>query len=93
MAVLRSTGLKSVTSYVKNVGRSIAYASVDALGDSGESFKDFAETNEDLFQEVYAATKNYKKTLRTAERNIRQSKIYVAADQALKSIFEDIKTG
>ena len=85
--------LGKVGNYFKNVGKSIGYATIDVLEDISPTTKEFKETNEELFKQIYSATKNYKQTLKSAEMNIKSSKIYAAGDAALKALKEDIRTG
>lgn len=85
--------LPKVTSYVKNVGRSIAYASVDQLKGTNENISDFLETNEDVFKSVYASVTDMRRTIRRTKVAIKKSKIYEAADAGWKAVKEDLKTG
>ena len=85
--------LGKVGNYFKNVGKSVGYAAIDVLGELSPTTKEFKETNEELFKQIYSATKNYKQTLKAAEVNIRSSKIYSTGDAALKALKEDIRTG
>lgn len=85
--------LPKVTSYVKNVGRSIAYASVDQIKGTNENISDFLETNEDVFKSVYASVTDMRRTIRRTKVAIKKSKIYEAADAGWKAVKEDLKTG
>lgn len=85
--------LPKVTSYVKNVGRSIAYSGVDYLKGTNENIADFLETNEDVFKTVYASVTDMRRTARRAKIAIKKSKIYEAADAGWKAVKEDLKTG
>ena len=85
--------LPKVTEYIKNVGKSVSYAAIDAVKEPTETMTDFMETNEDLFKIIYSATKNYKRTIKLIDRSIKQSKIYEAAGLGIQNIKEDLKTG
>ena len=85
--------LPKVTEYIKNVGKSVGYAAIDAVKEPTETMSDFMETNEDLFKVIYSATKNYKRTIRLIDRSIKQSKIYEAAGLGIQNIKDDLKTG
>ena len=87
------TRLPKVTEYVRNVGKSVQYATVDYFKGSMSETSDFIETNQELFKDIAAAAKNYKGTLRAADRSIRQSKIYEAGTELKKTLFESIRTG
>ncbi len=85
--------LGKVASYLKNVGKSVGYATIEVMKGTNPSMAEFADTNRELFKEVYSATVNYKQTLKKAEVSIKRSKLYTAADTGLKAIKEDLKTG
>ena len=85
--------LPKVTEYIKNLGRSVGYATIDIIKEPTENISDFMETNEDLFKVVYSATKNYKQTLRTVDRSIKRSKIYEAANAGFAALKDDLRTG
>lgn len=85
--------LPKVTEYVRNVGKSIEYATIDYLKGSMEETSSFVENNQELFRDIAAAAKNYKATLRAADKSIRQSKIYEAGSELKKNLFESIRTG
>ena len=87
------TRLPKVTEYVRNVGKSVQFAAVDYLKDTMPDTHDFIETNQELFKDIAAAAKNYKGTLKAADRSIRQSKIYEAGSELKKTLFESIRTG
>ena len=87
------TKLPKVTEYVRNIGKSVQYATVDYFKGSMSETSDFIETNQELFKDIAAAAKNYKGTLRAADRSIRQSKIYEAGTELKKTLFESIRTG
>ena len=87
------TKLPKVTEYVRNVGKSVQFAAVDYLKDTMPDTHDFIETNQELFKDIAAAAKNYKGTLKAADRSIRQSKIYEAGSELKKTLFESIRTG
>lgn len=85
--------LPKVTEYVRNVGKSVEYATIDYLKGSMEETSSFVENNQELFRDIAAAAKNYKATLRAADKSIRQSKIYEAGSELKKNLFESIRTG
>ena len=85
--------LPKVTQYVRNVGRSVAFASINAVKENMEGIKGFAEDNEDVFVEIYSGAKNYRETLKKAERSIKDSNLYKAIEYGAKNMIEDAKTG
>ena len=87
------TRLPKVTEYVKNVGKSVQYATVDYFKGSMENTSDFVENNQELFRDIAAAVKDYKGTLKAADKSIKNSKIYEAGSELKKTLFESIRTG
>ena len=85
--------LPKVTQYVRNVGKSVAFASINAVKSNMEGIKGFAEDNEDVFVEIYSGAKNYRETLKKAQRSIKDSNLYKAIEYGAKNMIEDAKTG
>ena len=85
--------LPKVTEYVRNVGKSVQYATIDYFKGSMSETSEFMENNQELFKDIAAAVKDYRGTLRAADRSIRKSKIYEAGTELKKTLFESIKTG
>lgn len=88
-----STSLPKVTQYVKNVGKSIAFASVDAVKANAPGIKGFMEYHDDVFKEAYGSVRNYRQTIRNTEKSIRQSNLFKAVEVGLKNMAEDARTG
>lgn len=87
------TKLPKVTQYVKNVGKSLAFASIDAIKDNTSGIKEFTDINEDIFKEVYSSVRNYREVLKSADSSIRKSNAYTAIEAGIKNMIEDVKTG
>lgn len=87
------TRLPKVTQYVRNVGKSVAFASINAVKENMEGIKGFTEDNHDVFVEIYSSAKNYRETIKKAERSIRNSDLYKAIEFGTKSMIEDAKSG
>ena len=85
--------MNKVTSYIKNMGKSIKYSAVEEIKKNAESSSSFIETNQDLFKEVYSAARNYKRTIDIGHSAIKSSKVYAAVDAGVKAAFQDLKTG
>ena len=88
-----STKLPKVTQYVKNVGKSVAYASINAIEGNTSGIKDFLETNDEILKQTYSSIRNFRDTLKSVDRNIKNSNLYKAIDAGLKNAIEDAKTG
>ena len=85
--------LPKITNYVKNVGKSLAFASVDVIKDNTPGITEFLEANNETFKKIYSGAKNYKQSLKTMERNLKQSSVYKTIDMGIKSAIEDAKNG
>ena len=85
--------MNKVTSYLKNVGKSIGYATVDVSINMIPDVKDFIETNEDVFKAVYATVAHSKKSIQLGKKVINDSQIYKDIDTGIKNVLSDIKTG
>ena len=86
-------GLPKVANYVKNAGKSLAFAAIDSVSENIEGIKDFADANADVFKEVYAGARNYRQTMKKAHKAITQSKTFVAVQTGLKNMRDDLKSG
>ena len=83
-----------VTNYLKNLGKSIVYASADAYKENtniGKFIMD--ENNQQLAKDVYHGIRDYKTTLRRASEAIKSTNVYQAADFGFRSALSDLKTG
>lgn len=85
--------MASVASYIKNLGKSVAYSSVDAAADIAPSSASFISTNSALFKEVYHSVKDYKRTFAKTQSLFETSKIYEAIDVGRSAILEDLRSG
>ena len=85
--------LPKVTQYVRNIGKSISYSTIDYFKGTMEDTSDFVESNQELFKDIYHAARDYRNTMRAVDRSIKSSKVYEAGQGLKKSLFESIRTG
>ena len=85
--------LPKVTEYVKNIGKSISYSTVDYFKGTMEDTSDFVESNQELFKDIYHAARNYRRTMKAVDKSIRSSKVYEAGMELKKTLFDSIRTG
>ena len=85
--------LPIVKEYIKNLAKSVGYAAVDTTKMQAPAFKDFLETNEELFSDVYHGIRDITGTIDKAQKIVMESQIYKTGDLALHNAWEDIKTG
>lgn len=88
-----NTRLPKVTEYVKNVGKSVAFASIAAVKSQMPGVVDFADANDQIFKDIYGSVKDYKSTVRKMNTSVRNSNLYQAAELGVKNLVDDIKTG
>ena len=93
MATTSKRKLPKVSQYVKNVGKSVAYASITSVSNSAPGISNFMEENEDFFKELYSGLKDFKGSLRKAEKSIRDTNIYKAVELGIKNTKDDLRTG
>ena len=87
------TKLPKVTQYVKNVGKSIAFASIEGVKDNMPGMKSFSQANKETIRDIYGSIKNYRETLKNVDRNLRDTNLYKAIEYGTKNFLEDVKTG
>ena len=85
--------LPIVKEYIKNLAKSVGYAAVDTTKMQAPAFKDFLETNEELFSDVYHGIRDITGTIDKAKKIVMDSQIYKTGDLAIHNAWEDIKTG
>lgn len=83
----------NVASYIKNLGKSVAYSTVDTAKTIAPSTGGFIDTNQELFKEVFHSVRNYKTAIARTREVMAGSKIYEAADVGFKAVLEDLQTG
>lgn len=79
--------------YVKNATRSIAYVATQTIKETNPYISDFAETNSDVFKEMYSAVRDYKKHMRLGKQAIADSEYMKIAKETVTNILDDLKTG
>ena len=84
--------MKPVKNYLKNVTKSIAYATADVIkNDLMPNVSDFADTNKEFLTTTYSAIKG-QKTKKTIEA-FKESKIFDTVEYGAKNLFDDLRTG
>ncbi|MGL5330396.1 MAG: hypothetical protein ACRDD7_14090, partial [Peptostreptococcaceae bacterium] len=84
---------KNIAGYISNLGKSVAYSTVDRVKQLSPATAEFTENNAELFKSIYSDIRDYKGSYTRGINAIKKSKVYEAADLGMKSIFEDIQTG
>lgn len=79
-----------VASYVKNVGKSIVYSSIDVVKEDTSNISEFLEKSNELSKGAYAAIKNFK----TKKNDNKQlNKVTSAVNVGIKNLIKSAKTG
>ena len=79
--------------YIKNVGKSVGYASFEVLKQKNPVFHDFAETNGELASDMYRSVKDLKKNIKGLPNKIMESQYGQFAKTYKDNLFEDLKSG
>lgn len=86
--------MNKVTSYLKNVGKSVAYATMDFAEKKWvPEVTEFKETNKELFKAVYATVSHSKQSIAYGKKLAKESQIYKDINAGIDNVKEDIKTG
>lgn len=85
--------MNKVTSYFKNVKKSISYATVDAVSNTVPEVKEFINTNKDVLGSIYFTLKHTKASVKQAQKSLSNNQIYKDINKGVNNVFEDIKTG
>ena len=93
MATSKFRKLPRVSQYVKNVGKSVVYLSIDAISANTPGINEFMEENNDFFKEMYAGAKSIKKMIKNADKAAKDTNLYKAIDTGIKNTLDDLKTG
>ena len=79
--------------YIKNVGKSVTYASVGALKELNPVFNQFAEDNKEVVNNVYKTIRNLNKTAKKMPKMFKDSEYGRYSSKLLNNLKEDLKTG
>lgn len=92
-AISKMPKIPKIAAYTKNVGKSVAFASINAVKENMPGLKGFAEDNHDVFVSAYSGLKDIKGVLKRSEKSIKDSNLYKAIEYGAKNMIEDAKTG
>ena len=85
--------MSPVAEYIKNVGKSVAYAAYNYTTDTMPATSEFMETNDELFSDVYHSVTNLRSTMNKALEAIQNTPLYRHGSTAFHNAMEDIKSG
>ena len=86
--------MNKVTSYLKNVGKSVAFATVDVASKKLiPEVSEFTETNAELFKSVYATVSHSKRAINYGKKLAIDSQVYKDINKGINNALSDIKSG
>lgn len=86
--------MKGVTNYLKNITKSVAYATADVVKqDLMPNVDSFASSNKEFMVNTYSAVRNPKASAKKTINAFKESKYYTAIDYGARNLFEDLRTG
>lgn len=85
--------MANMVSFLGNIGKSVAYSTVDYIKEANPTITSFAEQNAEFGKALYAGIKDYKKTIKNTKKTIKDNDYYIATVNLKNNIFEDLKSG
>ena len=85
--------MANALTYIRNVGKSIGYVSIDVLKEKNPVFHDFAETNGELASDMYKSVRDLKKNIKDLPNKIMESEYGKFGKTYLDNLFSDLKSG
>ena len=79
--------------YLSNVGRSVAYSTIDQVKQMNPAITSFSSTNAEVMRSTYDAIIHLRQHAKRIKVNVLESDYGKAAIKAKDNLFEDIKTG
>ena len=85
--------MANALTYMKNVGKSVAYSSVKVIKDMNPVIKDFSETNASAISGTYKTIRDMKKVSKRLGSRVKDSSYYQYGKGTFDNLMSDIKTG
>ena len=82
-----------VAKYVKNVGSSLALASIDIITDHAPAMKEFLKSNDEYIKKGFSYIRNPTNANNRTDKSIIVTKVYQAINSGIKNLKDDIKSG
>ena len=85
--------MSPVAEYIKNIGKSVVYSTIDYTKENAPATSEFLESNEELFKDVYHSIRDFRGTLKRATDAVKDTPIYKESGTAFRNAIADIKSG
>lgn len=85
--------MASAFKYISNLGKSVAYSTMDRVKDMNPSIAAFSEQNAELGKALYASVKDIRGTIQKGKKYVVESSIGEFGREYKKAFFEDLKSG
>lgn len=84
---------KNAISYIKNVGKSVAFTTMDVVKDMVPVYQNFVDTNGDTTKSIYKSVKNLRKNAMQIPNKIMESPYGKFGKTYLSNLTSDLKSG
>ena len=85
--------MASAFKYISNLGKSVAYSTMDKVKEMNPSIAAFSEQNAELGKALYSSVKDIRGTIQKGKKYVVESPIGEFGREYKKAFFEDIKSG
>lgn len=82
-----------IFTYTKNVAKSVLYSGQDVVKQNTPAMESFMSTNKEVLTGLYDMAKDYRTFGKRMQQYVKSSRVYEAATEGAKAIFEDISNG
>ena len=89
----RPASKTSIARYVRNVGKSLALASIDTVVDNAPSMQAFLQQNDEYIKKGFSYIKNPRAAAIRADKQSTISRVYRAVGTGLKNLKDDVMSG
>lgn len=85
--------LSKVAQYIKNVGKSVKYSTIDYIAEDNDAIAEYASSGQEIIKSVYHTFGDFIKLNKKTSKILEESEWYNIASDAFKNSINAIKTG